>query len=191
MVECNEQRMLREITEEISSNMPKDQVNYSFWCPKRTDKGELGYLLYFYGGDVLHIYIRNSDKKIGFSLNVHKYEKYFYDRANIYVKTWDKVKNKISVVKSNGSPLDRLERLKSITKEEWKVMFDAYYYRAYIKKSDKDKQYLERARETVIAHNNTGSENDDIKIIEMESKIPGEGKKPDLIAVRKDGEKLY
>ena len=175
---------LIECKNEINEKIPKKHLENTFWCPKNKDgdDNKPGFILYAYGGQVLRLYA--SGRAVYFSLFSEKYKDYL-DKD-----VWEGVKNTYNSVKGNtGGSDERLKRLLKIKKSEWNVFLSAFENRAYPKsdseKKDKDKhKHLERARETVIAHRNNSCIPDGIKIIEMESRMPFAGKKPDMIGVR-------
>ncbi len=171
----------------IEKMIPEEHLAYTYWCPKNKDGDpeQKGFVLYAYGGSVLELYVKN--KVVSFSL----FDKEYLDTylGNVSEKTKNDIKKTIAEVKNNvGGSRERLKRLLSMQTEDWALVLSAFRNRGYGLVGDK--QYLERLRETVIAHNNTGKAGSVIKIIEMESKIPGAaaGKKPDMIGVRKEGE---
>ena len=178
----------------ISKNFPVEHVENTFWCPKDKDGDDKqpGFYLYAYGGCVLKLYLitpqNKKEDELHFSLFDNEYEKFFADKNGN--ATWtEESKNRFNNAKKlDGGSEERYKRLLKLVEEDWNIILSAFRARAYPQKDD-DKQYLERARETVIAHKNNGSEKDGIKIIEMESRIRGitTGKKPDMIGVRKEG----
>lgn len=172
-------KRLIECKEKIDGNIPKKRRENTFWCPKNKDGDEKkpGFILYAYGGQVLQLYV--SGNGIDLSLFNKKYTDYLEKEAKERLeKVYDKLKND-----EDGSE-ERLKRLEEIVESDWDVILSAFESRAYgIKESH---QHLERARETAIARRNDGCIPDGIKIIEVESRIPAEGKKPDMIGVRMD-----
>ncbi len=187
--------LLIECTNTVTGNIPKSHESSVFWCPKDKDgkPDQPGLYLYAYGGCVLKLYLKRPKGKgaweLHFSLFDTGYEtKYFVDEDGN--STWTReTRKKYDAAKSvNGGSKARLERLFKLDESDWDIILNAFKTRAYT--GTDGKMYLERARETVIAHNNNGDLTDGLKIIEMESRIRWitVGKKPDMIGVRSEGE---
>lgn len=180
---------LKKIIQKISGFIPPEHLGYTFWCPKDMD-GDIqrqGYILYAYGGWILKLY--NFAGKTYLEMFDKKYEKYM-DRScseRIRAELSQKYKGKKA-----GNSDTILSYLEEFGYEGWRAILDAFAERAYNFSEQGEKTYLERARETRIAHINDGSCKNGMKIIEMESRIPEAGKKPDLIGVREEaGETIF
>ena len=164
--------------ENIAAKFPERHKSHVFWCPKNKDAdiNKPGFFLYAYGGQVLQLYIDNDT--LHFSFN-NSYDDYYEGH---------KGNPEIIKIKNDHVPNTRLEKLKKLDKTQWDQVFSAFENRAYSGKNGK--MYLERCRETVIAHNNSDVSDEGIKIIEMESRIPKEifpdkkPKKTDFVGVR-------
>ena len=187
--------LLTECTNAVNGNIPKAHEDNVFWCPKDKDgrPDRPGLYLYAYGGCVLKLYLIKPDRKekweLHFSLFDTGYEtKYFVDEDGNSTWTRETRKKYDDAKNISGGSKARLERLLTLNERDWDIILNAFKTRAYA--GIDGKRYLERARETVIAHNNNGEHKDSLKIIEMESRIREikSGKKPDMIGVRSEGE---
>ncbi len=187
--------LLTECTNAVNGNIPKAHEDNVFWCPKDKDgrPDRPGLYLYAYGGCVLKLYLIKPDRKekweLHFSLFDTGYEtKYFVDKDGNSTWTRETRKKYDDAKNISGGSKARLERLLTLNERDWDIILNAFKTRAYA--GIDGKRYLERARETVIAHNNNGEHKDSLKIIEMESRIREikSGKKPDMIGVRSEGE---
>lgn len=174
----------------INNKISENHKRNIFWCPKYIDSAreQMGFTLYAYGGAVVSIYEKNEN--ISIKLFNNTYDTYF-------LGTWDEMKEKLNAVKGKRQQDSRLEELKKWDDTIWNMIMDAFLVRAEklamaeevkVVKGKNVKSYLERKRENVIAKNNRDMEQGCIRVVEMESKIPQAGKKPDLIGIRKDAD---
>ncbi|MCR5790087.1 MAG: hypothetical protein K6G83_09390 [Lachnospiraceae bacterium] len=190
-------KMLTECKNTITRNIPEVHKHQLFWCPKDMDgkPEQPGLFLYAYGGCVLKLYLIKAKKnevwEVHFSLFDTGYEKkYFVDEHGNSTRTKEFKDRYTAVKKTDGGSKARLLRLFAMNESDWDVILNAFKTRAYA--GIDGKRYLERARETVISQNNNGDLTNGIKIIEMESRIreAAERKKPDMIGVRNEGNRI-
>ena len=171
-------RKVKDKKEKIEKLFPDEHRKYTFWSPKDSIEGKhKGYMLYAYGGYVLGLYLDNDELKV---------------KLNVSDKYYEYSKSAETGALSETEYKDRLTPIESyiLTGEEAAETGDAFDFafkvcrnRAKGTAIHHPKRYLERMRETAIArkHSSTTS---DFWIIEMESKMPVNGKKPDLIGIQ-------
>lgn len=171
-------KKVKDKKEKIEKMIPDDHRKYTFWSPKDFIEGKYkGYMLYAYGGYVLGLYLDNAELKVKLNVSDKYYEYSKFAETGVLSET--EYKKKLSSIESY-----------ILTGEETAETGNAFDFAFKVCKNRAEgtainhpKHYLERMRETAIARKHC-STTSDFWIIEMESKMPVNGKKPDLIGIQ-------
>ncbi len=155
--------------------IPNEHKPYIFMCPKEKD-GNVGFIMYIYGGQAFWFYYGTRGIKV--SIPSDGYIKYF--------KPEDRGREIFAGIKGskiqNKTADEKIECMKNWSESAWDEVCNAFRNWAV----NTIKPNYERMRETRICYAN--SDNDDIRVFDMEEKMDLEGvsHKPeaDIVSLR-------
>ena len=160
--------------------IPSRHIPYVFMCPKEKN-GDVGFIMYIYGGDAFWFYYDEGQMRV--DIPSDGYKKHF--RAE---KRGEEILGKLSKI---TSATEQIELIKLWPESVWGELCEAFYFWALKVRVPFGKQQnpeFERMRQTHICYAN--SDNDDIRVFDMEEKMklqddPGEPE-ADILSLRHD-----